>query len=78
MLKVISGRKLEQEKQKSYDAGLNKGYELGFKMGKVDRTNRGFIIGSKINKELDCILRGVSSAAGCLMFSWTSVLARHF
>lgn len=42
----------------AYLAGLNKGYELGWQMGKTERTNRGFIIGGlEVNRQLNEIIK---------------------
>lgn len=59
MFRLVSNKKLKRIWQKGYDAGLAKGYELGFMMGKTERTNRGFIIGgSKVDQQIEQILKG--------------------
>ena len=55
-------RELEQKaEQRGYDVGITEGItlgcELGYKMCQCDSTNRGFIIGSRIQGEADEILR---------------------
>jgi len=61
MLRKLTRRIIRDELKKTYnagyDAGLAKGYELGYRMSKTERTNRGFIIGSKVDQQLEEILR---------------------
>ena len=61
MLVILTQKQLRELEQKAekigYDVGFNKGYELGYKMCKCDSTNRGFIIGSRVQDEIDEILR---------------------
>jgi len=41
-----------------YDEGVNKGYELGWQMRRVERDNRGFVIGgSKLDSQIEEILK---------------------
>ena len=53
----ITRGKLTEKRKESYDAGLAKGYELGFMMGKTESSNKGFIIGSKVDRQIREILR---------------------
>jgi len=58
LLRRLSRRLIREERQKSYDAGLDKGYELGLMMSEMKRTNRGFIIGgSRVDREIEEILK---------------------
>ena len=62
MLSKLFMRQMKEQIQRAYDAGLNKGYELGYMMGKADRTNRGFIIApynkqEKVKQEIEEILQ---------------------
>jgi len=57
MLRLITDKKRKEENHKFYDEGLNRGYALGRMMDRAEATNRGFIIGSKVNKELEDILK---------------------
>lgn len=52
MIVIMTAKKLEKICQDFYDRGVAKGYELGYKMGKSDRTNLGFIIGSRVDKQM--------------------------
>jgi len=54
---IISKKKLDELKQEQYENGIAKGYELGFKMRQVEKSNRGFIIGSKVNREISQIVK---------------------
>ena len=56
LLKKIFKVKSRQLK-KAYDEGLGKGYELGYKMGQVEKNNRGFIMGCNLDKQIDEILK---------------------
>lgn len=50
----ISKKRQKAREQAAYELGLNKGYELGWQMRRVDRDNRGFIIaGALLDRELD-------------------------
>ena len=53
----INNEKFTDKLKESYDAGLAKGYELGFMMGKTESSNKGFIIGSKVDRQIREILR---------------------
>ena len=57
MLRKLFRKLIREELQKAYDAGLDKGYELGFMMKEMEQTNRGFIIGSKVEQEIEEILK---------------------
>jgi len=52
MFSKLFQKQIYEELKRAYDAGLAKGYELGYMMGKAERTNRGFIIGSKVEREI--------------------------
>ena len=47
---------LEDIKQ-SYEAGVSTGYYLGYRLGQVEKSNRGFIFGSKMDQEIEEILK---------------------
>ena len=61
MLRKLFRKLIREELKKAYDAGyddgITKGYELGWMMGKIERTNRGFIIGNKLDQEIEEILK---------------------
>lgn len=57
MIVIMTTKKLKKICQEYYTMGVAKGYELGYKMGKVEKTNRGFIIGAEIEEQLKEILR---------------------
>jgi hypothetical protein len=50
-------KKFKKICQDYYGRGVAKGYELGYKTGKMERTNLGFIIGSKVDEQIEEILR---------------------
>ena len=55
---IITTKRLRIMLKKSYDKGLNKGYELGWQMKQVKYDNRGIIIaGSRLDQELEDILK---------------------
>jgi len=54
----IRRRKLREHMKLAYEKGINKGYELAWQNRQVERDNKGFIIGSKLDQELDEILGG--------------------
>ena len=39
--------------QEAYEKGLGKGYELGYMMGQTEHSNRGIIIGSRVDREIE-------------------------
>jgi len=55
-MRIITEKRLQKIKQRAYEKGLNKGYELGWQMRQVYYNNKGFIIG-KLDQELEDILR---------------------
>ncbi len=61
MLNILTSSKLrkikEREFNNSWGKGLAKGYELGYKMGQAEKTNRGFIISSQVDEQLSEILK---------------------
>jgi hypothetical protein len=57
MIVIMTGKKLKKLCQDYYSRGLSKGYELGYQMGQAERTNRGFIIGSKAAREIEELLK---------------------
>jgi hypothetical protein len=50
-------KKLKKICQDYYSRGFTKGYELGYRMAKSERDNRGFITGSKVDKEIEELLK---------------------
>uniref|UniRef100_A0A6M3Y0V3 Uncharacterized protein n=1 Tax=viral metagenome TaxID=1070528 RepID=A0A6M3Y0V3_9ZZZZ len=56
MIHIKTTKQLQQIRQKGYDEGVAKGYELGFLLGKIERTNRGAIIGSKVDEQIKEIM----------------------
>jgi hypothetical protein len=54
---ILSGKRLKKICQDYYSRGFTKGYELGYQMAKSEKDNRGFIIGSKVNKEIEELLK---------------------
>lgn len=57
MVIIMRPKRLRQMLKDSYEKGVTKGYELGYQMRQVEDRNRGFIIGSKIDRQLDEILK---------------------
>jgi len=57
MLRKLFRKLIREELRRAYDAGLDKGYELGFMMREMEQTNRGFIIGSRVEQEIEAILK---------------------
>lgn len=57
MIVIMTAAKLKRICQDYYSQGITKGYELSYKMGQVEKTNRGFIIGSKVEGQIEDILR---------------------
>lgn len=65
MLIIMTSKRLKALCQKSYksgeikgfDRGVVKGYELAHKMRQALVSNRGFIIGPNLEKEIDLILK---------------------
>ena len=57
MIVVMTAKKLKKICEKYYSHGFTKGYELGYRMTKLEKDNRGFIIGSKVNQEIGELLK---------------------
>ena len=57
MFSKLFQKQIQTEIKRAYDAGLAKGYELGWNYRKMEETNHGFIIGSKVGREIEDILR---------------------
>jgi len=61
----ISKKRYNERIKEAYELGLHtadeingKCYKMGWLMGETERTNRGFIASSKLDQELEDILRG--------------------
>lgn len=60
MFEKLFRKRIEAIRKDAYNAGLAKGYELGYAMGRSSRTNRGFVIGpqaTRLDEELQAILK---------------------
>ena len=61
MLKKLLIRLLRKlildELKEAYGAGVNTGYNLGYRLGQVEKSNRGFIFGNKMEQEIEEILK---------------------
>ena len=53
-------KEIEEHVKRAYDVGYEagklKGYELGYQMRKCEETDRGFIIGTKAERDIKDIL----------------------
>jgi len=57
MIVFMTVKKLKKICEDYYSRGVAKGCELGYKTAKSEKSNRGFIIGSKVDAQLEEILR---------------------
>lgn len=57
MIVIMTAGKFKQICQEHYSRGVVKGYELGYKTGNAEKSNLGFIIGSKVDEQIEAILR---------------------
>jgi len=57
MIYVMTVKKLKKICDDYYHQGLVKGYELGYKMRQIEESNKGSIIGSKVNGQIETILK---------------------
>ena len=57
MMIIRTNKKDRAIRQRAYEEGLNRGYELGWHYRQTEESNLGFIIGSKINEQIDDILK---------------------
>lgn len=57
MLSNLFRPRLKEALRQAYDAGLAKGYELGWQMRGTKESSKGFIISSRVDKEIEAILR---------------------
>ena len=56
-MRILREKTLAKLLKKVYESGMAKGYELGWLMGRVEKSNRGFIIGSRLDQEIADILK---------------------
>ena len=56
-MRILRDKTLAKLLNQMYESGMAKGYELGLQMGRVEKSNRGFIIGSKLDQEIADILK---------------------
>jgi len=57
MLIILTQNKLHKLLMQEFQKGLGLGYQLGWKYKGMDITNRGFIISSKVDNEIEKLLR---------------------
>jgi flagellar biosynthesis/type III secretory pathway protein FliH len=57
MIVIMTAKKLKKICDDYYERGVAKGYEFGYKTAKGEKTNRGFILGSRVDEQLKEILR---------------------
>ena len=57
MIIIITAKKLKKICEKYYSHGFTKGFELGYRMAKSEKDNRGFIISPKVNQEIEELLK---------------------
>ena len=57
MLIILTSKHLKKLLNRACSEGIALGYKLGYKMRQAEETNKGFIIGSKIDQEIADILR---------------------
>lgn len=53
----ITKKKLEELKKAEYNRGLNVGYQAGWGSRSIEESNKGIILGSKVDQQLEDILR---------------------
>lgn len=53
----ISRKRLNKLRQDAYEQGITKGYDLCWQMRQLTLSNQGFIIGGKLDQELEDILK---------------------
>ena len=56
-MKLLIDKKLSHLLEQAYGKGLYKGYELGWKMKETELNNKGFIIGNKMQRDIEEILK---------------------
>ena len=57
MLSQFFRKQIRAELKRAYDAGLARGYKLGYMAGRIEASNRGYILASKADSDLDAILK---------------------
>ena len=58
MIAIMTAKKLKKICDDYYGRGVAKGYEFGYQAAKSEKTHRGFIIGSKVDEQIEEILSG--------------------
>jgi hypothetical protein len=58
MIVIMTAKKLKEICDDCYGRGVAKGYEFGYRAAKSEKNNRGFIIGAKVDKQIEEILKG--------------------
>ncbi len=57
MIHIMTGKGLVKLLTKAYERGLAEGSCHGYRMGQMDRFNRGIVLGSAVDKEIEKILK---------------------
>jgi len=57
MIVIMTAKRLEAICRDIYQRAVTRGYELGYRAGQASQKNRGCIIGSRLDKEIEEILR---------------------
>jgi len=57
MIFVMTVKKLKKICDDYFHQGLVKGYELGYKMRQIEKSNKGCIISSKLDGDIEAILK---------------------
>ena len=53
----LLNRLTREELKEAYQAGVSTGYQLGYRLGQVEKSNRGFILSSNVEFEIEEILK---------------------
>ena len=56
LIKLLRKLVLDELKE-AYEAGVSTGYQLGYRLGQVEKSNRGFIMSSRMDQEIEAILK---------------------
>ena len=56
MIRILTGKSLLKLLKAAYERGMIEGSQHGYKMSRADRSNRGVVLGSMVDKEIENII----------------------
>ena len=57
MIHIMTGKSLAKLLKRAYERGMAEGRCYGYRMDQADKSNRGIVLGSEMDREIDKILK---------------------